>query len=197
MKHLLVCSLALLLFQSCITDSENEGAKVQYEEIFPIQSIENRWYFSDELGNEFAIRVVDTVIDGGDRYYKILIDEALAKQELQYWILRKSDEFLLGTSLRGSFHALLPKRFKRDGGSFSHAGHDVSYGIHNFYSISNGGMEDVVELNFSNTVFNGFSRIVFANTIGPIRFVDDSGRWPVEYDLDSAYVNGNTVHITK
>ncbi len=197
MKRLLLVSFTLLFFQSCITDSKNEGTKVKYEEIFPIHSVTNRWHFSDHSGNELTLRVSDSVKDGGDYYYKITIDETLATEQASYWILQGADEFLLGNSLRGAFHALLPKRLKSSGGNFTNAGHDVTYEIYQNYCITHSNMKDVVELNYSGTVLGGFTRIAFANSVGPIRFVDDSGRWPVEYDLDSAYIDGVTLNLTK
>ncbi len=185
-----------LMFSACHDPFEStaeSGGKVNYSELFPVNSIDNSWYFSDASDNKLSISIADTISDGHDHYFKAKFSETGSESERAFWFLMNGDEFLYSSTLRGNYKKLLPTRFLQNGGSFEVDGCDVIYKIHDRYNISNISFKNVVDLYYSGKTLDGFSDICFANQIGPIQFTDDRGRWPITYNLDSARIDGDII----
>ncbi len=192
-KQLLAGAALTLTLTACHNDTYGDK-EVTYQDIFPIETIENRWHYSDKNGNKLSIRVIDTITDDGDRLFKTQFYEEVVKSTKSYWFLLNNSEVMYSNSLRDEYTKLLPKSYKDDEGSFWVSGSKVKYELHNSYSTSKSQYSDVVELDYSDVTLDGFSKIVFADDYGPIRLVDNSGRWTITYDLDSAYVEGRVVY---
>jgi hypothetical protein len=48
----------------------------------------------------------------------------------------------------------------------------------------------VLHLHYSRPIIHGFDDIVLADSIGIVKLVDNGGRWPINYAIDSCSVGG-------
>lgn len=188
---LLMSSVFLLLLASCI--DTGFGPTVTYNNLFPIESEGNIWYYSDNDNNQMIISIKDTISDDGDVFVKVAITETKLKITDEHWLLKTYDELQYSSSLSGEFLTLYKKEFHESGGSYYINGEHVDYHVYKGLTIKGKAYGNVVRLTYPEGILDGFSELYFAEGIGPVQLVDDRGRWPVTYALDSAFVNGSTI----
>lgn len=188
-----------LFFLTACHNSYNDGysgnESISYKNLFPVESEFNWWKYSDEDGNQFSIHVVDVVHDDREFYYKATFTETKLQSEESHWFRRDSDHLAYAPALSAPFIKFLPKKFNEDRGKYSSDDNDIHYTLYDSYRINRETFDEIVELHYETPILNGFTTISFANKIGPLRFVDDSGRWIVEYNLDSASINGTVIRL--
>lgn len=195
---LLITAYSSLFFLTACSNSYNDGSEkesVTYSNLFPVVSENNWWEFSDEEGNRFSIHVVDLVDDDREFYYKAAFQETKLKSEESHWFRRDSDHLAYASALSAPFVRFLPGKFREQRGSYTSDGNSIHYTVYDSYRINGQSFNEIVELHYESPILNGFTTISFANNIGPLRLVDDSGRWRVEYNLDSASVNGTIIRL--
>lgn len=182
----------LILFVTGCFDT-GFGPKVTYTNLFPIEDESNIWYYSDADSNEMIISIKDTISDDGDVYVKIAITETKLNLTDEHWLLKTYDEMQYSSSLSGDFLTLYKKEFRENGGSYYINGDHVDYTVYNGLNVNGKAYGNVVRLVYPEGILDGFSELYFADGTGPIQLVDDRGRWPVTYMLDSAVVNGQKI----
>lgn len=191
-RAILFTSLSLLLLLTSCFDT-GIGPTVTYHNLFPIEREGNIWYFSDTDDNQLIISVKDTISDDGDVFVKVAITEQKLKITDEHWFLKTYDELQYSGSLSGEFLTLYRKEFHKSGGSYYINGEHVDYRINKAMTINGKGYGNVVHLSYPEGILDGFSELYFVDGIGPVQLVDDRGRWPVTYALDSANVNGTPI----
>jgi hypothetical protein len=50
---------------------------------------------------------------------------------------------------------------------------------------------NVLQLHYSNPIIHGFDDVTLVDLIGIVQLVDNTGRWPISYAIDSCRVGGN------
>jgi hypothetical protein len=48
----------------------------------------------------------------------------------------------------------------------------------------------VLDARYNMPILHGFDEITFADSIGIVRLIDHTGRWPINYLIDSCSVSG-------
>lgn len=185
---LLILLTVTLILTACF--DTGIGPTVTYNNLFPIASEGNIWYYSDADSNQMIIAVKDTISDNGNVFVKVAITETKLQITDEHWLLKTYDEMQYSSSLSGDFLTLYKDEFHERGGSYYINGDHVDYSVYNGYTVNGKAYGNVVRLVYPEGILDGFSELYFADGIGPIQLVDDRGRWPVTYALDSAYVNG-------
>jgi hypothetical protein len=167
---------------------------ITYQDLFPFENSRNWWSYSDEDGNQFSIDVIDTISDEDEIYYKVAFTEEKLNFVQDDWFRKEPPAVSFSEHLVGEYLEFLPGSFNSKGGSFSCGSASVSYTLLDSLEAGDKIYTQVVELEYSREILHGFDRIYFANSIGIVRMVDEDGRWPIDYTLDSARV-GKTVHV--
>ena len=175
------------------TDKNDTAGKstYQYAEIFPFAGSMNRWYYSDADGNTFVIAIVDTISDDRELFYKVSFTEEKLASTQSDWFVFRNGEIRYSTSLRAAAYPLfVPSRFSGESGTFSSDSQHVSFVNKDSLIIGAHRFGSGVELSYARPLVHGFDIIRFADTVGIVSLTDNTGRWPIEYVLDSARIAG-------
>ena len=173
----------------CAADPDPSTFGLNSIGLFPLQNSNNWWWYSSN-GHPLSIHVLDTTSDNHTTYFKVSFAEA-AKDTTINWIRRTSLGTEYSTSLPGPYFVFLPPTFNYKQGSFSLSSSElVSYSYLDSLLVNGKYRKQVMELTFPNRNIHGFDEIDFAVGLGIIRMIDNSGRFPVVYALDSARING-------
>lgn len=159
---------------------------VGYANLFPFENNRAWWRYTTEEGNEFVIEVVDTISDERDIYYKVSFTEAKLDKRQDDWFVREAGEITYGQTLRGTFQLFLPSSYCKTGGSFHSGSSRITYTLHDTFAVGGTVFHDVVELRYTTAILHGFDTIYFADGVGIVALVDEDGRWPIEYVLESS-----------
>ena len=158
--------------------------------LFPFQGSGNWWKYSDTSGHTLSDSVVLTFTDNATTYFKMVVNEK-GIDTSDNWLRRSSVGTEYSTSIAGPYSILLPPSFDSKQGSFtSSSGNTVTYSYSDSMLVKGKYRNRVMALTFPQRNIHGFDEIDFADSLGIIRFVDNSGRFPVIYSLDSAKING-------
>jgi len=163
---------------------------VTYDSLFLFESSDNWWEYSDIDGNRFSIRVIDTISDNSDLYYKVSFTEHHINASQDDWFVREGSVVAFNESLQGEFATFLPSTFAADNGSFFCGSDEIRYQLHQTVSLGDTSVSNAVQLEYECAVLHGFDRIHFSNGLGIVSMIDLDGRWPIEYTLDSCSING-------
>jgi len=191
MKQTILLSSVVATLIGCNGYSDKYDTNtVQMKEIFPVGAQKEQWHFSDEAGNRFTISTEETIVDDGATYQKMKFHESKLNTIESHWFVSERDSVYYSPKLQGSFTTFLPEKF-RETGSFMAGKNKVTYSLQENYSLNGTSVQSAIVLNYSTAILTGFTQLVFADSIGPIRMIDNRGRWPIQYDLDSAFVYGS------
>jgi hypothetical protein len=189
-RWILVLSTTALFLNCDVSDTSGGGGlNLNTADLFPFQNNANWWKYSEPGGHTISISVLDTITDNQTTYFKVSFAEK-GRDTTDNWFRRSSSGTEYSPYLVGPYFVFLPPTFSSRQGSYALAANDnVSYAYVDSLLVNGKYRKEVMEVHFSAAKIHGFDEIDFANNLGIIRMVDNSGRFPVVYTLDSAQVN--------
>jgi hypothetical protein len=123
-------------------------------------------------------------------YFKVDFTEVKLNRSQNDWFMREGNAVYFNESLRGEYMNFLPSSFVRSRGTFYCDSAEISYTLLDTVTLHGKVFRDIVALDYTREILHGFDRVYFADGIGIVGMIDEDGRWPIEYVLDSASVNG-------
>jgi hypothetical protein len=157
--------------------------------LFPFASITNKWWYTEGGGNRLFIEVLDTITDNNTMYFKVFFGEQ-HRDTTTDWFRRSAVGTEYSPALTGQFDLFLPASFGQRSGSFSTAmSGTITYTYQDSVLANGKYIKKVMQLQYPKRTLHGFDELDFADSLGIISLIDRSGRFPVVYMLDSAYVN--------
>jgi len=202
LKTLLIPVSTLVLFSLLMTNcygpidttryyyDDEQGQDGTVGNFFCFENEKNWWEYSDENGNRFSIKVIDTISDNNSLYYKVAFEEHKLKVSQDDWFVREKGQIRFNENLRGTFSLFLPAEFHYQSGEFISSGNTIDYSIYQSITIHDTTVKKVALLEYEQAILHGFDKIYFANNIGIVKMIDDDGRWPIRYSLDSCRIEG-------
>ncbi|MBD3391908.1 MAG: hypothetical protein GF418_07560 [Chitinivibrionales bacterium] len=177
---------------TCILDSggtEPDPGPPSNLDPFPFADVDNWWQYTESGGNRLTIDVNSTISDDDDVYYKVTFMEEQV-DTTDDWFKRTSTSVLFSESLTGGYHLFLPLRLTERSGTFGSASGSVHYEYRDSSEVGDTTYRRTVTLTYETPVLHGFTRIVFADSVGIVSMIDERSRFAVTYVLDSARVYG-------
>jgi hypothetical protein len=156
---------------------------------FPFEDNTNRWYYTESGGNHVNILVTDTISDDGITYFRVSFREEQV-DTTDDWFKRSSNSIYFSSALIGKYDLFLPAKIDSARGSFASGYSRVSYTYNDSLTIGGTLFHGVITLDYATPFLHGFTTIVFAESIGIVQLVDETGRWPITYRIDSCNVSG-------
>ncbi len=179
-------------FDECGDAGDSSGkrqlVRIAAGDVFPYKNASNWWRYSEAGGNRLAIQVSDAISDDRTEYYKV----SFAEERID-----TTDDFFRGSregiyfseSLTGDYALFLPS-YLFGSGTFACGEQTVWYQCFAKRNIGGISYDSVAVLEYNQPVLHNFDRIAFAAGVGIVALVDDRGRFPITYTLDSAFVDG-------
>jgi len=167
----------------------NQKTLKKIGEFFPFEDNSNNWHYTEPGGNTVTIVVTDTISDDGVTYFRVSFRENRV-DTTDDWFSRSSAGIYFGQSLTGAYDLFLPTAIDSRSGVFESGDSKVTYTLYDSLEINTSIFHDVVRLHYSQPIIHGFDDIVLADSIGIVSLVDDNGRWPINYVIDSCSVGG-------
>jgi hypothetical protein len=158
---------------------------------FPFEDNSNRWNYTESGGNTVVILVTDTISDDGITYFRVSFRENRV-DTTDDWFMRSVTGVYFGQSLTGKYGLFLPARLDSVSGTFESSGSTVVFDYYDSLSVNGVRYKNVVHLKYNNPIIHGFDEITLADSIGIVELVDHTGRWPINYAIDSCRVGGNS-----
>ena len=156
---------------------------------FPFEDNSNRWYYTESGGNTVTILVTDTISDDGITYFRVSFRENRV-DTTDDWFSRSTEGVYFGKSLTGEYDLFLPAVLNSISGVFESAGLTVTYDYYDSLEINGFIFRNVLSLHYNHPIIHGFNEIILVDSIGIVKLVDNSGRWPINYAIDSCSING-------
>jgi hypothetical protein len=158
-------------------------------EFFPFENNSNKWNYTESGGNSVTIKVTDTISDDGVTYFRVSFRENRV-DTTDDWFLRSSKGVYFGQKLSGNYDLFLPPKVDSLSGSFISAKSTVSYQCYDSLTVNGSLFHNVMVLHYNYPIIHGFDSVTLADSIGIVQLVDDNGRWPISYAIDSCVVGG-------
>jgi hypothetical protein len=200
LKRFALCMILLAPagFVTCIITpgdgKEEESTPPAAFDPFPFKSIANWWHYTEGNGNRLSITVIDTVRDDQDMYFKVRFEEERV-DTTDDWFKQTPSAIEFSQTLAGQYYVFLPLDYSSgSSGTFTSSTGNVTYTYNDSVQLSPKTFYRALQLHYTTPVLHGFDEIVFADSIGIAALIDNSGRFPVTYTLDSAFVHGR-IHI--
>jgi hypothetical protein len=168
---------------------ENQKTSKKIGGFFPFEDNSNKWHYTEPGGNTVTIAVTDTISDDGVTYFRVSFRENRV-DTTDDWFSRSSAGIYFGQSLTGAYDLFLPTAIDTRSGVFESGDSKVTYTLYDSLEVNKSMFHDVVRLHYSQPIIHGFDDIVLADLIGIVSLVDDNGRWPINYAIDSCSVGG-------
>lgn len=191
LKACLAASIGAIIV-GCMESGTGAAAdwNLSSENLFPFQNSTNWWRYSTTDGHILSISVLGDITDGQTTYFKVSFAEK-DKDTTDNWFRRSSSGTEYSDSLAGNFSIFMPPTFPSKVGTFALSSKGmVSYAYSDSLLVKAKYRKKVMKLVFPNGDIRGFDEIDFADALGIVRMIDNSGHFPVVYALDSARVNG-------
>jgi hypothetical protein len=157
--------------------------------LFPFQNINNWWKYTESGGNTLTISVLDTISDNKILYFKVSFAEK-NKDTTDDWFKKTSSGILYSPALTGQFELFLPSQFTEKTGTFKSSNSSIQFTYEDSMLVKGNYIKRVMKFHYPNRTLHGFDDLYFAESMGVISLVDLSGRFPVRYMLDSAFIDG-------
>jgi hypothetical protein len=156
---------------------------------FPFEDNTNRWYYTESGGNRVNILVTDTISDDGTTYFRVSFREERV-DTTDDWFKRSANGIYFASALIGNYSLFLPAKIDSARGGYLSGPSRASYTYHDSLSVGGTLFHGVLSLEYNVPLLHGFTTIVFADSIGIVQLIDESGRWPITYRIDSCSVSG-------
>jgi hypothetical protein len=156
---------------------------------FPFENNSNIWNYTESGGNRVKIMVTDTISDDGVTYFRVSFRENRV-DTTDDWFMRSAKGIYFGQSLTGNYDLFLPHKVDSISGTFISAKLTVSYHCYDSLTVNGSMFYNVLALHYNYPIIHGFDSITLADSIGIVQLVDDNGRWPISYGIDSCVVGG-------
>jgi hypothetical protein len=156
---------------------------------FPFEDNTNRWYYTESGGNRVNILVTDTISDDGITYFRVSFREERV-DTTDDWFKRSASGIYFAQALIGNYDLFLPAKIDSARGGFISGASRVAYTFSDSLNIGGTPFRSVITLDYSAPILHGFTTIVFADSIGIVQLIDETGRWPITYRIDSCSVSG-------
>jgi hypothetical protein len=158
---------------------------------FPFEDNTNRWYYTESGGNRVNILVTDTISDDGITYFRVSFREEQV-DTTDDWFKRSASGIYFSSALIGNYSLFLPAKIDSAHGGYLSGPSRASYTYHDSLTLGGTVFHGVLSLEYNVPLLHGFTTIVFADSIGIVQLIDESGRWPITYRIDSCSVSGET-----
>jgi len=190
--NILFAIIPMICFlMNCFSPIEDKGPTFNALSYFPYQQIGNWWKYSEKGGNSLSITVEDTISDNGTLYYKIAFIEKGKGNYNDWFKYAASKGVVYSSSLSGSYIQFVPPTLYIDGGSFETDSGTITYSKETSVVLNSKTFSNSLLLSYSRAYWHGFSEIYVCDSVGMVGLIDGSGRFPVEYILDSAQIDGS------
>jgi hypothetical protein len=193
MLPLFLVSTAILFCLNCLETPVSPDNGTQHPQsvaldLFPFENQTNWWSYS--YGSMFSVKitVVDTISADTELFYKVKFEEA-GKDTTLDWFVKTNAGIEFGSSIRAVFNIFLPKSITKPSGSFTTSTGTTSYEFDSVYTSPGKSFHNAVNVKYVVPVLHGFTRIIFADSIGIVSMIDSTSRIPIIYTLDSCSVN--------
>lgn len=190
-------ALVLLSLSTCFFNCSNSVepkvitpkiTHVNVDAIFPFQNISNWWKYTEKGGNFLTISVVDAISDDSDVYYKVKFEEN-NKDTTTDWFLRTVDGVYYNEKLAGGYKLFLPSSFTENISGVDSNSESTEFSYSDSLKLGTTVFDSIVKIRYATPILHGFNEVSLANGIGIVSMTDNSGRFVVEYILDSASID--------
>lgn len=202
-KVAIFSALAAFLLSSCMvavnnpdqssSDDSHAPAHQQFTRAtsacFPFQDNSNWWHYTEAGGNTTTIHVTDTISDNNILYHKVSFRENRV-DTTDDWFKKTTGGIYFSRSLISGYTLFIPAKIDSMHGTFESGSSTVTYSYYDSLSIDGVLFYGVLHAEYSFPLLHGFDEITFADSIGIIRLIDHTGRWPISYTIDSCSVSG-------
>jgi|WetSurMetagenome_2_1015567.scaffolds.fasta_scaffold86248_2 hypothetical protein len=156
---------------------------------FPFEDNSNRWYYTESGGNRVNILVTDTISDDGITYFRVSFREERV-DTTDDWFKQSASGIYFSSALIGNYDLFLPAKIDSAHGGYLSGPSRASYTYHDSLALGGTIFHGVLSLEYNVPLLHGFTTIVFADSIGIVQLIDETGRWPIIYRIDSCSVSG-------
>jgi hypothetical protein len=177
---------------SSTNNSSNQRITRSIVHFFPFEDNNNIWNYTESEGNKVTILVADTISDDGVTYFRVSFRENRV-DTTDDWFSRSASGINFGQSLTGPYELFLPAKIDSTRGSFKSRGSKVEYTYYDSLKIDGSMFHKVLHLAYQSPIIHGFDEITLADSIGVVELIDHTGRWPIDYTIDSCHIGGNSI----
>jgi len=123
---------------------------------------------------------------------------AFAEQQIdttEDWFRSTGGGLEFSASLQGTYRLFLPSPITSGSGSFTSGSSTVDYEYYSTAVLGGAAYRRVVRCDYSSSLLHGFDTSYFADSTGIVSLIDEGGRFPVEYLLDSCSIDGELIRF--
>ena len=161
---------------------------------FPFEDNTNRWHYTESGGNRVTILVTDTISDDGTTYFRVSFREEKV-DTTDDWFKRAQGGIFFAEALIGNYDLFLPAVIDSARGIYMSGPARASYTYQDSLSLGGSVFRRVLHVKYNVPLLHGFTTIVFADSLGIVELIDESGRWPIAYQIDSCSVSGTVTRF--